>query len=229
MDSLFISSGDPFPLDLKPFEEDNDISPVPDNAITNGQGDDGKVPLSSQGQGAGNATTAQAGTPVIIHHERPPATGTLLGPARLRPGETSISLHIYKLGIKDAPRYKEPHLAVYIVDSQGQRQGVEQCTPVASSRTPTSLIFKAVVHLQISLERCAEDMVVIIELRHYKEEHDYVSTRCWSLLERDELTRSPNTPVCLEIYRKPVSITTPVHLFTEKDLYLHTMIKFVKN
>ena len=156
--------------------------------------------------------------------------GTLLPPPRLPTGRTSVSIYIDKIGLKDAPRYANPHIAVYVVDSDSTFAGPEQLTPVATAKSPTYLTYKSAVHLQVPLEAIADGTgAVVLEFRHWKEKEGYVSTRCWAVMSKAELASGCDQPVCLELYQKPVDLSLKkLKLYTEKDLFLHVTVRFVK-
>jgi len=164
-----------------------------------------------------------------MHREpKPPVTGSLLNPPSLNCGESSVSFYIEKIGLKDAPIYVDPYISVRVYED-GKLADLIQDTPVAQARAPQYLIFKQAVHLQIPLEKMTDKHVVVFELKHYKPEGGYVSTRCWSVMELREIVQSAGQPVLLEIYRKPTDprIGKP-SLHSIKPLYLHLMARIVK-
>ena len=80
--------------------------------------------------------------------------------------------------------------------------------------------FAATVHIQSSVEELlSKDCAVFLELVHWKADKRKHSTKCWALLEPDEIEAAAGK--LLELYKKPVSQTRKrFRLCSKKKLFL---------
>lgn len=155
---------------------------------------------------------------------------THLPPPQVSAGQTSISLAIEKIGLKDAETYIDAQLTVSLVDSTG-KVIESQNTARTNNLRPSYVIFPAgtVIHIQTPWEEIqAKGYTLFFEFKHYKPKKKKVSTRCFALMEVAELEKAKHLPqICLELYKKPTDFTKKnLNLFTIKQLYLHLAVVF---
>eukprot|EP00041_Stephanoeca_diplocostata_P015279 m.291600 g.291600 ORF g.291600 m.291600 type:complete len:367 (-) comp19980_c0_seq2:199-1299(-) len=173
--------------------------------------DGGDNLASTDSSGAGAAVGVGAGT------------GTLL-PMKHFPGQTGITIRILKIRMKDPTQYLEPFFTVSIKDEDGSplRGGEPQDTPPAKHHDGF-VVFDQDVHLQIPYDQMPEQAAVFLEFKHFKFARQKISTKCWCLLEKDELASSEELP--LEIYKKPTRYDRKgLKLMTNLEFYLYVRI-----
>jgi len=153
-------------------------------------------------------------------------------PAPVEFSGTEISITIDKLGLKDAKDgYINSHFTVTVAEA-GTGEIVEgeepQDTAFSTSREPTYIHFGHTVVLKSPLEKLEQipGVAIFFEFRHYKTKGEYVSTKCYSFMELDELH---DGPVLLEILKceKPTDFarkTKPTRL-SKKDLHLYLTVQ----
>lgn len=152
--------------------------------------------------------------------------GTLLPPpSNLPAGETSIILFIDKIGLKDAVTYLSPHLTVLVTSAQGPPLE-QQDTPNTHTLLSPYITYNRTIYLQTSLQKIQQNkLTIFIEFKHYKPAKKKYSTRCFALLEYEEiLSAATNSDkgVCLELYKKPTDWSKKnLNLLSVKKLYLH--------
>ncbi len=81
------------------------------------------------------------------------------------------------------------------------------------------MLFGFDVHIQTPLNEMRPSTAVFLEFKHWKPSKRKVSTRCWSMLEMDELR---NGSAVLEVYKKPTEFgkrTGSYRLLSVKPLY----------
>jgi len=139
-------------------------------------------------------------------------------------GERFVSFQIASIGIKDAETFEAPVFKISVLDTKGNLLEPKQETPVAEKQLRYRVDFNSVVHIQTPISQLeGADAAIFIEFAHFKSKKKKLSTKCWSLLEIDELTTGEKL---LEIYMKPVEKTRrKLKLFSQKKLY--TRIKLV--
>ncbi|WAR20019.1 AIDA-like protein [Mya arenaria] len=131
-------------------------------------------------------------------------------------GRPVLTIRIVKIGLKDAKQYIDPYMSIYVKDSQGADLTSHQDTPVASVKEDSYVIFNVDVHIQKTLDSLPP---VFFEFKHYKPKKGSVSTRCWTVMESDEIKEGT---AVLELYKKPANYRRKnVQLFTVKPLFLH--------
>lgn len=141
-------------------------------------------------------------------------------------GGTFLTIKIEKIGLKDAQVYVDPFISVSVKDSEGEDLTAVQHTPASYHVADKHLIYDMNVHIQKPLEEFGEDFAVFFEFKHYKEDKDKVSTRCFSFIEKDEIKEGASA---IELYKKPVDYKRKkLYLFTEKPLYLHVFYSLEK-
>lgn len=156
--------------------------------------------------------------------------GTLLPKLKYRPGSTSVSIFLEKIGLKDAETYFEPHVTVTIVNEIGQLVGDPQDTPNSKNKKPQWVHFGHWIHLQPTWdELCNQKLTVFFEFKHFKFQKKKVSTRCFAFLETREI-KSPEQKLNLELYKKPTDFTKKkLALFTVKQLYACITVQLQKH
>ena len=141
-----------------------------------------------------------------------------------------MSVYLEKIGLKDAQTYIDAHITVSIVRSGTKgSQVVESVDVKANSKKPAKpnyVPFENEIHLKTSLEEVIEeDLTIFFEFKHYKPKAKKVSTRCFALMEVDEVKTHRNNAACLELYKKPTDFSKKrLNLFTIKKLYLHLTV-----
>lgn len=148
--------------------------------------------------------------------------GSLLPPpAPFMAGEQALTIYIEKIGLKDAQtNYVDPFITVSVV-SKGVCLERTQDTPIIppQKRVQQHILFGNTVYIQTPLQKMPSDCTIFFEFKHYKPKQRKVSTRCWAMLEMDEMNPGP---IALEIYRKPTDLNKKsIKLFSVKPLYLH--------
>jgi hypothetical protein len=179
-----------------------------------------------------DSTTVQVEDDKTDKSESKSEGGTLLpAPTKVQSGQSTFSILIDKIGLKDAQTYIAAHISVVIADSKGSVLE-RQDTPNSNKLKPNYVLFGQSVHIQIPLEEMAKGHSVFFEFRHYKPKKKKVSVRCFTLMEYDEILKAKNEggAICLELYQKPTDFTKKnLKLFTVKKLYLHCSLSFVKH
>jgi len=202
LDELFVRAANPnaFPIQLQDF-----------------------VPL-------GESTTKKdaGGADVFVAHEnddveQQPSAGGTLQPPPVKAGLTTVSIHVEKIGLKDAQTYINALLTVSVADPNGVVLE-SQDTPVSNNLRPNYVLFGCNVHIQTPMEEIMQkNLCLFFEFKHYKPAKKKISTRCFALMEARELkVAQERKQVCLELYKKPTDFSRRhLNLFTIKQLYLH--------
>jgi hypothetical protein len=149
-------------------------------------------------------------------------------------GERSISFEIDRLGIKDAGHYAKAHIRVIVASKNGdiiEEQSTDRSTK--QSVEPPYVAFGQKIDLSTSFEQLVkQDLTVFFEFNHFKRSKSKISTRCWAMLEPDEIERAAeqneqsDDTSNLELYQKPTNFTkNKVKLFTIKPLYLQLHVR----
>eukprot|EP00735_Rhodelphis_limneticus_P004404 TRINITY_DN15990_c0_g1::TRINITY_DN15990_c0_g1_i1::g.3844::m.3844 TRINITY_DN15990_c0_g1::TRINITY_DN15990_c0_g1_i1::g.3844 ORF type:complete len:315 (-),score=62.06,sp/Q6PBN2/AIDA_DANRE/35.62/2e-49,Aida_C2/PF14186.1/9.9e-50,Aida_N/PF08910.5/2.8e-19,MIT/PF04212.13/0.0037,Fibrillarin/PF01269.12/0.18 TRINITY_DN15990_c0_g1_i1:486-1403(-) len=154
-------------------------------------------------------------------NERGSNSGSLLGPPPMAKGNKYITIHMDKIGLKDATTYIDPSIRIHVCDRMGDALEMSQETASCNRKKPNYVIINQKVHIQTPINAFSEGTAIIFEFRHWKPKKKKVSTRCWTFLDNDELKPGP---AVLELYAKPMR---PKHkkkqlnLFSIKQLYFH--------
>jgi len=153
--------------------------------------------------------------------------GTLLPAVKAKPGETTISIRIDKIGLKDAQTYLSPYITVSVVDSKGVVLE-SQDTPKSKSIKPQYVVFETDVHIQSTNDKIQENgYFVFFEFKHFKAAKKKNSVRCYAFMEKNELK---NGPIALELYKKPTDFSRKsLNLFTVKKLFLNLSVSLIKH
>lgn len=145
---------------------------------------------------------------------------------------TAISITVDKLGLKDAQDgYINSHFTITVAEA-GTGEIVEGeppvDTPFSTSRDPQYVNFGHTITLKSPLEKLEQipGVAIFFEFKHYKTKGEYVSTKCYSFMELDELQ---DGPVLLEILKceKPTDFARkakPARL-SKKELHLHLNVQ----
>lgn len=145
--------------------------------------------------------------------------GTLLPKPLPIPGKTLLSVTIKKIDLKDASQYLDPFITVSVRDSNAIPLSASQDTPSASRKTDSEIYFGKIVHIQKAVESLPPGFAIFFEFKHYKPKKKNISTKCWSIIEHDELN---DGDIALEIYKKPTDYNrNSVRLLSIKPYYLH--------
>ena len=143
-------------------------------------------------------------------------------------GSRYLTLVIEKIGLKDAQTYARPCVHVSVYDASGELLENKQQTQVArrSERYYVCFDTKVIIQTPVSeLEKAGAS--IFLEFVHYKFKGQRYSTRCWFLLEMDEIDFNPRQDglfqqKLLQIYRKPMDVhKKKIHLHSIKKLYAH--------
>lgn len=147
--------------------------------------------------------------------------GTLRAPPRdIRKGDQTLVINVEKWGFKDAQIFIEPRVTISVRNGLGEPIEPVQETPGAKRIAPNYIYFEVNVYLQTAVNRLPDDCAIFFEFKHYKVEKKKKSTKCYCLLELDEIKSGP---VALEIYKKPTIYKRDKEprLLSVKPLYLH--------
>ena len=147
--------------------------------------------------------------------------GTLLGPPRLvMSGARMLTITVNRIGLKDAADYIDPFMTVSVCDGNGQLIEGSQDTPLSVGVEGRDVLFGFKVHIQTPLNELRPSSAIFLEFKHWKPTKRKISTRCWSLLEMDELR---NGAAVLEVYKKPTDFKkrlSSMRLLSVKPLYM---------
>ncbi|CAH1791255.1 unnamed protein product [Owenia fusiformis] len=150
------------------------------------------------------------------------ARGTLLPIPDPVQGKTLCSIRIEKIGLKDATQYLDTFMSVSVKDLNCVNLTVSQDTPITTRKEDMYIHFGVDVHIQKPLEFLPQGYAIFFELKHYKPKKKMISTKCWAMLEKDEVKEGP---AVIELYKKPTDFRRKnIHLLTVKPLYLHLKI-----
>mmetsp|Transcript_21036 Transcript_21036/g.67028 ORF Transcript_21036/g.67028 Transcript_21036/m.67028 type:complete len:356 (+) Transcript_21036:35-1102(+) len=151
--------------------------------------------------------------------------GVLIPRPAPQKGEKHVSIEIIDIGIKNAEFFENPLVRVSVLDPKGTLIEPKQETPVANRQIRYKVEFKTFVHIQSSLDELRrQNAAIFLEFVHFKAKKRKNSTRCWTLLELDELDEQGG-PKLLEIYQKPVAATRKsFRLLTAKKLYFNVRL-----
>lgn len=144
---------------------------------------------------------------------------------------TFLTIHIVRMGIKDAMRYVDPFLTVSLVDRNGQLVEPSQDTPCSRRLKPLYVDFGIDVHIQTPVESVPEGSALVLEFKHFKASKQKISTRCFGVLEMNNLDAMPTSKQSgrniiskeykLELCKKPTDFKrAKCEAFTVKPLYL---------
>jgi len=158
--------------------------------------------------------------------------GTLLpAPSKIKHGQTTFSVFIDKIGLKDAQTYIAAHLTISVAD--GKSTVLEtQDTPHSNKLKPQYVTFGTNVFIQTPFDDFKQGHAVFFEFKHFKPKKKKQSTRCFAFMEFDEIQKAKDSggALVLEIYKKPTDLArNKLNLFSIKKLYLHVQLNFVKH
>jgi hypothetical protein len=168
------------------------------------------------------AAPALSGAPALCGPgSREGCGGTLAPRPRAKAGQRTLSIEIKAIGVKDAELLLCPCFRVSVLGRSGAPVERVQETPTAARQVSYRCDFAATVHIQSSLEELlSKDCAVFFELVHWKADKRKHSTKCWALLEPDEIEAAAACKL-LELYKKPVSQTRKsFRLCSKKKLFL---------
>lgn len=145
--------------------------------------------------------------------------GTLLPPVPFVEGARFLDIRVIKAGFKDPQSYKNPTIMVSIRNSHGELLEPQQELPFCGMVQGQYIVWDRTVYAQTPIDKLPQGFTIFFEFRHYKDKGKYMSTRCWSMMEEDELNEGPAS---LELYEKPCDVAKrKVRLLTVKPLFLH--------
>lgn len=162
----------------------------------------------------------------IIHESVAHNTTNNTGWKTIQNGETYIKLYVYKIGFKDITLYNTPTCSVVLADRMNR---IIESYDLSSSTDMKQqhIYFDQTIYIQSSLRDIqSQQLSLFIEFKHYKPSKSKQSTKCYSVMEYDEIMKSLNNKnTCLELYKKPVDYSLQKFaLFTVKPLYLHCTV-----
>ncbi|KAK3245153.1 hypothetical protein CYMTET_45264 [Cymbomonas tetramitiformis] len=149
--------------------------------------------------------------------------GSLLPPPALRDkGDEALSIHIEKIGFKDATVFIDPCVTVSVVDKESELIESQQDTPPSNRNKPNYVLFGNTVHIQTPINRLEKGAAILFEFKHFKPKKKKVSTKAWAFMELEEFTNAHGNNLSLEIYKKPTDVKRKkLNLLSVKPLYLH--------
>jgi len=151
--------------------------------------------------------------------------GTLLPPPPPSlDGGVQLSIHIEKIGLKNAVQYLDPFITIQVIDSTGDALEMAQDTPISNQKKENYIYFSCNAEIQTNINKLPPGSAILFEFKHWKPKGEYISTKCWSFMELDELKPGP---AVLELYQKPTDHKRKkqVRLLSVKPLYLHLNMK----
>jgi hypothetical protein len=147
--------------------------------------------------------------------------GLLPPPSKMLPGQTTISIYIDKIGLKDAQSLANGRITVS-VEEKGEVLE-EQSTPESNSKKLHYINFQETVYIQKPFDQFSKDTSIFFEFKHFKQQKNKLSTKCFAFVEYEEIQKAGDA--CLELYKKPTDFTKKkLSLVTAKMLYLHIRI-----
>eukprot|EP00049_Salpingoeca_infusionum_P018521 m.357614 g.357614 ORF g.357614 m.357614 type:complete len:310 (+) comp17885_c0_seq1:206-1135(+) len=151
--------------------------------------------------------------------------GSLL-PRSTFPGQRNITIRIDKIKIKDASSYFDPFFTISVVDGTGKHMAPQQDTPTSNKKGEYVEFFQD-VEIPVSYEDLPSDGAIFLEFKHFKPKKAKTSTKCFCLMEKDEL----NDGQCpLEVYAKPTDFKKKkLQLLTDKPHYLYVTVTVTQN
>lgn len=151
---------------------------------------------------------------------------------------TAIEITVEKLGLKDASQgYINSHFTITVADSDGEPVEEPINTPFSTMpRDPQHINFEHSVTFKSPKEFLEQipRVAIYFEFKHEKPKSDYVSTKCFSIMEFDELQ---DGPVVLEVLKCDKEGTFGGHKTVDfskrsgfqrlsvKDLHLHLRVQ----
>ena len=124
-------------------------------------------------------------------------------PDNREPGDQFLVLDIHKIGLKDAEDYQEPMITVSVGDGDGNLMEPQLNTDIANKKERRHVCFNNRVYIQTPIDTLVDkECAIFFEFKHYKRKKKYVSVRCWSFMEMDEVPRNGG-PLALEMYVIP--------------------------
>eukprot|EP00854_Cymbomonas_tetramitiformis_P011641 gene11641-13749_t len=137
-------------------------------------------------------------------------------------GDEALSIHIEKIGFKDATVFIDPCVTVSVVDKESELIESQQDTPPSNRNKPNYVLFGNTVHIQTPINRLEKGAAILFEFKHFKPKKKKVSTKAWAFMELEEFTNAHGNNLSLEIYKKPTDVKRKkLNLLSVKPLYLH--------
>jgi len=175
------NSGDAFPLDvLKPLESVF-------KALAEARIVAFPIDISKYRGDVEDDSSSLQSTPSLLKG------GTLLPPPpHSLDGGTQLSIHIEKIGLKDASQYLDPFITVKVIDKYGDVLETQQDTPCSNQKKENYIYFSCNAEIQTNINRLPSGSAILFEFKHWKPKGEYVSTKCWSFMELDEIKPGPS-------------------------------------
>lgn len=152
--------------------------------------------------------------------------GSLLPAPQMKTGQTYLSFHMEKVGLKNASTFLDPFVTFSLVGPDGQCLESPQDTPISNRKKELYVMLDFDLHVQMPMGRFPEGTCLFFEFKHYKPKKSKVSTKGWSFMEMDEIKAGP---IVLEIYKKPTDFRRKkINLLSIKPLYLHMILTMHK-
>eukprot|EP00771_Trimastix_marina_P001290 gnl/Trimastix_PCT/2351.p1 GENE.gnl/Trimastix_PCT/2351~~gnl/Trimastix_PCT/2351.p1 ORF type:complete len:297 (+),score=68.57 gnl/Trimastix_PCT/2351:48-938(+) len=198
--NLFATQSLDFPVDLRMYEDELSAT---DAMSTTGE--------RSEVRSRRRETAAQQ-------------SGSLLPPPSLVSG-INLNITVSQIDYPNAPQFVDPRIRVTVAERNGNHIEPQQCTPVSADKQASHVVWNSTVHIQTPLEQLNSDVAMFFEFLHFKPRGSYNSTRCWAMLEMDEIKPGP---CVLELYKKPCDWRRKrVRLLTRKPQYLHLVLSLI--
>lgn len=164
----------------------------------------------------GSASSSSQSSPVPKTSARGNAVSPRSEQRVLTQGERII--RVKHITLKDAPDYVEPTIYFSVRDKKGRYIGENFSSTKGSHKSGLDITF----NVEFVLSKMAKEHAVFIEFKHFKRSGKRMSTKCYSVLEYDELDSGPKT---LELYAKPIDFKRKqMELFTVKKQFMHVSV-----
>lgn len=151
--------------------------------------------------------------------------GTLMPPLVLHRGEKALTIHIDRMGFKDATVFINSFMTISVRDRASNLVEGEQDTPVTNRNKPSYVLFGNEVHIQTPLGSLQAGSSIFFEFKHFKPKKK-VSCKAWAVLDLEDIHGAEEPEVALEIYKKPVNLQKKgLQLLSVKPLYLHLRLQ----
>ncbi|KAJ8308610.1 hypothetical protein KUTeg_013484 [Tegillarca granosa] len=106
-------------------------------------------------------------------------------------GLPTLTVRIEKIALKEATQFIDPYITVTVKDQHGNDLTALQDTPTAHYKESGYIIFNVNVHIQKVIDSFPPGFGIFFEFKHYKPKKKIVSTKCWAVLEKDEIKEGP--------------------------------------
>eukprot|EP00762_Andalucia_godoyi_P007646 ANDGO_07962.mRNA.1 Axin interactor len=167
----------------------------------------------------------------------PMSTNSSLLPPPLPQRDASfVTVHVSRVGLKDAMRYVDPFITATVIDAAGTPLEPPQDSPCSRRLKPLYVDFGIDIHVQTPLELLPPGAAIVLEFKHFKAEKHKLSTRCFTVLDSsyfdkiESMHRQGNKNVWsreakVPLYKKPTDWTRKKLVpFTAKPLFMEVIV-----